>query len=165
MKEIVKALCEIWNPSWQGLVIGKLVYTKGNRSTGPYEWKLREGKAVKVEIRNAAGESIEMTLLPFKGKKNSSPIERKGRFLHTFSKEEVHAFSKNLGDHNEIHLNDHPIVSGFQLLSLLMNEIEGRVYQISFYAPLYSGEDFYIEEKGKVILGYGVTLCLKLEVK
>ena len=36
--------------------------------------------------------------------------------FHTFTKEEVYAFSKETGDENKIHLTDHPVVQGMLLL-------------------------------------------------
>ena len=46
MKDAVKAICRIWRPEWQGMLMGRLTYKKRNGENKAYEEIIRDGKLV-----------------------------------------------------------------------------------------------------------------------
>ena len=51
MKDAVKAICRIWRPEWQGMLMGRLTYKKGNGENKAYEEIIRDGKLLRVAVR------------------------------------------------------------------------------------------------------------------
>ena len=64
-----------------------------------------------------------------------------------------------LGDHNEIHYTEKPVVSGFQIFESVMEEYPSDGMKISFHHPVFSGEEVYLMEKDQKIEGYTNQLC------
>lgn len=96
--------------------------------------------------------------------KPSAPKEGEKRpdeaaFWKSFSADEVRAYSKALGDHNEIHYTEKPVVSGFQIFESVMEEYPSDGMKISFHHPVFSGEEVYLMEKDQKIEGYTDQLC------
>ena len=158
---MIRQLCRVWKPEWQGMVMAELVYRPGK--DGPLERTIQEGRLVRVMLsRGQEGEEMKISLLPRKGEPRSFPKERHGTYWRTFSAEEVEACSKALGDHNTIHQGKHPVVSGFQLLLALEKSIHGAL-RFRFHAPIYAGDPIYLEkEKGKW-MAYTHQLCFVCE--
>ena len=51
MKDAVKAICRIWRPEWQGMLMGRLTYKKRNGENKAYEEIIRDGKLLRVAVR------------------------------------------------------------------------------------------------------------------
>lgn len=165
MHTIIEKLCTLWKPGWQGMVMGEMKYKKGNgNSRGRYEEAFSERRFVKVSVTDQdTGERISILLFPFSGNQGESPAPSEVRYWKTFTPEEVHAYSLSLGDHNEIHLTSHPVVSGFQLMEELMRLYPAESVKLRFHHPLYSGEPLYLREEGTGIQGFTDVLCFTME--
>lgn len=163
MKEMMEALCQVWKPEWQGLVMAELSYDAGNgQGNETVSVTVKEGRLIRLRaFCGASGEAMTMVLLP--QKQGEATQERKGVFWRTFSAEEVRTFSQNLGDHNEIHQGSHPIVSGFQLLTALRQDFSFTSGCIRFYAPVKAGESIYIEKTESGCTGYTLGRCFAYE--
>lgn len=75
MKDAVKAICRIWRPEWQGMLMGRLTYKKGNGENKAYEEIIRDGKLLRVAVRGReSGEFLELIL-----SKPSAPKEGEKR--------------------------------------------------------------------------------------
>lgn len=73
-------------------------------------------------------------------RKEAAAYERTEAF-HTFSKEEVYAFSKETGDRNRIHLTDHPVVQGVYLLRTAAERVpDASRIDVKFVEPSYAEE-------------------------
>lgn len=63
MKDAVKAICRIWRPEWQGMLMGRLTYKKRNGENKAYEEIIRDGKLLRVAVRGRkSGEFLELIL-------------------------------------------------------------------------------------------------------
>ena len=159
MMTIIRALCRVWKPEWQGMVMAELSYAAGER-TAPLDIQVKEGRLVKIVASyGESGERMEMLLFPTQGNDRFYQVERKGDRWKSFDAQEVRKFSSSLGDHNEIHQGDHPIVSGFQLLAELRQLEAAPAMKIRFHSSIYAGEKVYLKKEGDTWLGYTDHLC------
>lgn len=157
--EIFRSLCQIWKPEWQGMVMAELEYEAGERRA-PLKIQAKEGRLVKIMASyGETGEKVRMLLLPAKGKVHLDKAEQAGGFWKIFAPQEVRQFSSDLGDHNEIHQGNHPIVSGFQLLMELRKNETVTSMKIRFHSSIYAGEKVYLEKEGDTWMGYTDHLC------
>lgn len=163
MKEIIRKICTVWKPSWDGKVMGRISYTEGKRPSVSYTEKVREGRIISVTLSGDGGEKLSLLLFPLKeAERKEAPAG--GTPLCSFSAEEVRAYSTALGDHNGIHQTERPIVSGFQILEALREAYGGKEISVSFHAPLRSGEILYTVKEGNKISGYTDSLCVTAEI-
>lgn len=160
---IMRSLCQVWKPEWQGLVMAELAYLAGHRkSAGTCDITIKEGRLIRLRaVCPESGESMTMILLP--QKLGEVKKEKNGEYWRTFSSEAVRKFSQDLGDHNEIHQGEHPIVSGFQLLVSLQQDFSFLSGRIRFYAPVKAGEAVYIEKTETGYIGYTEQRCFIVE--
>ncbi len=167
MKEIMEALCRTWKAEWQGLVMAELRYERGedDGAAPSYEVTVSERRLVKVAaVSKETGERMAMVLLPLRNQISRGETETaEGTLWRKFSAEEVRAFSARLGDHNEIHQGARPIVSGFQILSMLAERFPWKGMCIRFHQPLYAGEDVYLSETDGKVRGFSGELCFTCE--
>ena len=160
MKDAVKAICRIWRPEWQGMLMGRLTYKTGNGENKAYEEIIRDGKLLRVAVRGRkSGEFLELILSKPSAPKEGEKRPDEAAFWKSFSADEVRAYSKALGDHNEIHYTEKPVVSGFQIFESVMEEYPSDGMKISFHHPVFSGEEVYLMEKDQKIEGYTNQLC------
>ncbi len=167
MKELIHELCRLWEPCWQGMVMGKLTYRKGTeKSGGNFISKVSHHPVLSFSVlEKESHESINILLFPFKEKEEEKE-GGKGKVWRSFTTHEVREYSRRMGDHNEIHQSSHPIVSGFQLAEALGEDFPFSSYmKIRFQHPVYSGETIRLEVDGPIILGYTDNLCFKVEMK
>lgn len=160
---IMQSLCQVWKPEWQGMVMAELAYLAGHeKSEGACDITIKEGRLIRLHaICPQSGASMTMILLP--QKQGKAKKEQKGNFWRVFSVEAVRKFSRDLGDHNEIHQGEHPIVSGFQLLSSLQQDFSFVSGRIRFYAPVRAEEPIYIEKTETGCIGYTEQRCFVYE--
>lgn len=165
MHTIIERLCTLWKRSWQGMVMGEMKYKKGNGiSRGVWDETISERRFVRLSVTDRdTGEMISILLFPFTGSKEGSPVLGAGRYWKTFTPEEVHEYSLSLGDHNEIHLSSHPVVSGFQIMEELVRLYPSESLRLRFHHPLYSDEPLYLKEDDSKIYGYTDVLCFTME--
>ena len=157
--DIFRALCKTWRPEWQGMVMAELSYAAGKR-TAPLDIQVKEGRLVKIVASyGEAGERMEMLLFHAKGNNRSYKMEREGDFWQSFDAPAVREFSLSLGDHNEIHQGERPIVSGFQLLWTLRQKISASSMKIRFHSSIYAGENVYVKQDEDAWKGYTDHLC------
>lgn len=160
-------MCSIWDPSWQGMVMGSLYYYPGNGSgTGSYEMTRKEGRLVRLSLKNTTtGEEMRMILFPFReGETKKQETLPEGDFWTSFSPEDVRTYSQEAGDHNAIHQGSHPIVSGFQLLSSWLADFpQKEAVEMRFFAPVYADENIFISKDG--MTGFTDKMCFKVVVK
>lgn len=73
-----------------------------------------------------------------------------------FTREEIEAFSLEVGDRNIIHLVENPVVQGMLLLNSLYTWLARplRRLEIKFVAPVYAGEMIYLEVTAARVCGY-----------
>lgn len=147
------------------MVMGEMKYKKGNgNSWGRYEETFSGIRFVKLSVTDQdTDERISILLFPFSGNQGGSPAPSEVRYWKTFTPEEVHTYSLGLGDHNEIHLSSHPIVSGFQLMEELVKLYPCERLKLRFHHPVYSGEPLSLKEEGLKIYGFTNVLCLTME--
>ena len=75
--------------------------------------------------------------------------------FHTFTKEEVYAFSKETGDENKIHLTDHPVVQGMLLLRTAACAHEDlKRLDVKFVEPSYAEEELMWGSNGRELVLY-----------
>ena len=148
--------------TYQGAFIGKISYTAN-----------REKAEAATEITYAYGDVKEnafmyilsilgtvpgeeepvekMTITLVKASDKAKDIKRveKAEYeneepFHTFSKEDVYAFSKETGDENKIHLTDHPVVQGMLLLRTAACKLDKLTrLDVKFTEPSYAEEELY----------------------
>lgn len=106
-----------------------------------------------------AGNFFELILSKPSAPKEGEKRPDEAAFWKSFSADEVRAYSKALGDHNEIHYTEKPVVSGFQIFESVMEEYPSDGMKISFHHPVFSGEEVYLMEKDQKIEGYTDQLC------
>lgn len=163
MHAIIKSLCSLWRPSWQGMVMGELKYRKGPGGSGPYKVSATGRRIVRVYAVSPSEERMDLMLFPAAGFAGGGRKEAGGTYWHTFSADEVRRYSASAGDHNEIHQTDCPIVSGFQIAEG-MAALEGAPdFRIRFHYPVRSGEAVSLRKEGKVIYGMTDVLCFVWE--
>lgn len=169
MEALIQEICKVWRPEWQGIAIARIYYwraikeqqfdhidsffveVKANRSITLSCKKMHEDQIV---------ESIEVKMIHPRGWKEKKerllPVERKK--WRNFSKTEVWAYSKRVGDHNLIHLTENPVVQGFLLLGHLADTFpQAEEYRISFCSPALAEEDIYLHTQDQTFCGYGET--------
>lgn len=167
MKHLIEALCRLWDPAWQGMVMGKLTYKKGRgKGSGELISKVSHHPVLSISISDKEShEYMNILLFPFKemeGEKGRGD----GKAWRSFTADEVREYSRRMGDHNEIHQSSHPVVSGFQLAEELGKDLPfSSCLKIRFHHPVYSGETICLKANGPVILGYTDDLCFKVERK
>ena len=121
---------------------------------------IRDGKLLRVAVRGRkSGEFLELILSKPSAPKEGEKRPDEAAFWKSFSADEVRAYSKALGDHNEIHYTEKPVVSGFQIFESVMEEYPSDGMKISFHHPVFSGEEVYLMEKDQKIEGYTDQLC------
>lgn len=165
MHRIIQKLCTLWKPEWQGMVMGELKYNTGNGiSRGNFETSFSERRFIKLSVRDRdTGETISIILFPFSGNQKGLPAEPAGKYWKIFSPGEVRAYSRSMGDHNEIHQSSHPVVSGFQILEELAKLYPAESVRLRFHHPLCSGEPLYLKEEESRIQGFTDVLCFTME--
>ena len=90
----------------------------------------------------------------------SAAVGRKAEYedekpFHTFTKEEVYAFSKETGDENKIHLTDHPVVQGMLLLRTAACAHEDlKRLDVKFVEPSYAEEELMWGSNGRELVLY-----------
>ena len=120
--------------TYQGAFIGKISYTVDREKAEAadsitYEYgDVKENAFMyilsilgKVDGEETPVEKMTITLVKASDKEKDIKRVEKAEYedekpFHTFTKEEVYAFSKETGDENKIHLTDHPVVQGMLLL-------------------------------------------------
>jgi len=90
-----------------------------------------------------SGEFLELILSKPSAPKEGEKRPDEAAFWKSFSADEVRAYSKALGDHNEIHYTEKPVVSGFQIFESVMEEYPSDGMKISFHHPVFSGEEVW----------------------
>ena len=159
MHAIIQSLCTLWRPSWQGMVMGELKYRRGGGSGGPYKVAASGRRIVRVSASSEAGERMELLLFPAAGFAGGARAGEAGVSWHRFSADEGRRYSASLGDHNEIHQSERPIVSGFQIAEE-MGALEGdRDFRIRFHYPIQSDEMVSLRKEGKAIYGVTDVVC------
>ena len=131
---------------------GCLIRLSGNRTKDQGEEESDKDEACREDI----GQGKTPCKVPDRGGQKR-PDE--AAFWKSFSADEVRAYSKALGDHNEIHYTEKPVVSGFQIFESVMEEYPSDGMKISFHHPVFSGEEVYLMEKDQKIEGYTDQLC------
>lgn len=159
----IRALCRTWKPQWQGMVMAELVYRRGE-SSGIPAVEVREGRVIRLTTRyDHSMEGLSIVLFPFKASKPKAMTPWEGDDSISFSEERVHQDSTLLGDHNEIHQGENPVVSGFEILLEMEPYFSEKSIKIRFYAPARAGDSIFLhQEKGK-ITGYTDHLCFICE--
>ena len=166
MKHIIEKICTLWKPEWQGMVMGELWYRKGRGSApGNYKVSLTEKRRIRLILSDEEkGEKMGLLLFPVSGKE-AGAVERpdESEYWRSFSVGEVRGYSRDRGDHNEIHQTDRPVVSGFQLAEALQEKYALVSFRIRFHHPVFSGEAVYLQQDGGRVSGYSDRLCFILE--
>lgn len=163
MHAIIQSLCSLWRSSWQGMVMGELKYRKGSGGSGPYRVSASGRRIVRVSAVSPSGERMDLMLFPVAGFAGGGRKAASGAYWHTFSADEVRKYSASVGDHNEIHQTDSPIVSGFQIVEA-MEGLEGKQdFRIRFHYPVRSGEAVSLRSEGKTVSGMTDVLCFVWE--
>lgn len=169
MEDLIREVCKVWWPEWQGIAIARIYYWRAVKEKqfndiDSFLVEIKENRVVTLSCQKMNEdqiiESIEVKMIhPFglkERKERSLPLERKK--WRQFSKEEIWAYSKQVGDHNLIHLNEKPVVQGFLLLKHLVETFtQAEEYQISFYSPAVAEEDICLHTQGQSFCGYGET--------
>lgn len=105
---------------------------------------------------------MELTLIK-KSSKEVKHIEKEnevtGKYFCTIDSEEIYEFSKDIGDLNEIHFLERPVVQGMLLIRHLDEYFKSLKYEytimnIRFIKPLYSGESTSIVLESKEFMVY-----------
>ena len=163
MHAIIKSLCSLWRSSWQGMVMGELKYRKGSGGFGPYRVSASGRRIVRVSAVSPSGERMDIMLFLAAGFAGGGRKAEGGAYWHTFSADEVRNYSASVGDHNEIHQTENPIVSGFQIAEE-MAALEGeKDFRIRFHYPIRSGEAVSLLKEGKMVSGMTDVLCFVWE--
>lgn len=164
MEEIIKALCRTWREKWQGMVMGELKYRRGRREpSGRYDISFAGNRIIKISaFDQVGGERMDILLFPFSTPVKSEPAAGdKGIFWRIFRNDEIGKCSRSLGDHNNIHQMQHPVVSGFQIALELQKQWKAEAFRIRFHYPVYGEEAVYIREKGNTLYGTTQFLCFE----
>ncbi len=162
MEEIIRALCSLWKPEWQGMVMGELRYRRGADVGGPYRVTASGRRIVRVAADSDGGEHMELLLFPYK-ETSGKVVPEKGVPWRVFSAEEVRRCSRALGDHNGLHQTDRPVVSGFQIALALSGEAQASSFRLRFHQPIRSGETVYLLREGNRMQGMTDVLCFTYE--
>lgn len=160
--------------TYQGAFIGKISYTVDREKAEAADSITYEYGDVKENAfmyilsihGKVAGEEAapveKMTITLVKASDKEKDIKRVEKAdyedekpFHTFTKEEVYAFSKETGDENKIHLTDHPVVQGMLLLRTAACAHEDlKRLDVKFVEPSYAEEDLMWGSNGRELVLY-----------
>lgn len=169
MEALIREICKVWRPEWQGIAIARINYWRTMKEQesnyiDSFSVEVKENRIVTLLCQkiheDQIVESLEVKMLHPLGlkekKERSLPAEKKN--WRQFSKEEIWAYSRQVGDHNRIHLSEKPVVQGFLLLKHLVETFhQAEEYQISFYSPALAEEKIYLHTQEESFCGYGET--------
>jgi len=114
----------------------------------------------KVEGEETPVEKMTITLVKASDKEKEIKRVEKTDYedekpFHTFTKEEVYAFSRETGDENKIHLTDHPVVQGMLLLRTAACAHEDlKRLDVKFVEPSYAEEELMWGSNGRELVLY-----------
>lgn len=136
----------------------RIVYSYGDVKENAFMYILTIlGHAEGVE---APVEKMTITLVKASDKEKEIKRTEKAEYeneepFHTFSKEEVYAFSKETGDENKIHLTGHPVVQGMLLLRTAACRLDrlSRL-DVKFLEPSYAEENLMWGYNGREYVLY-----------
>lgn len=159
--------------TYQGAFIGKISYTVDREKAEAadsitYEYgDVKENAFMyilsilgKVEGEETPVEKMTITLVKASDKEKEIKRVEKTDYedekpFHTFTKEEVYAFSKETGDENKIHLTDHPVVQGMLLLRTAACAHEDlKRLDVKFVEPSYAEEELMLGSNGRELVLY-----------
>lgn len=157
---------------YQGAFIGKISYTATDIAAEAenirYEYgDVKENAFMYIltivgtaEGQDVPVEKLTVTLVKPSDKERDIKRQEKTEYedekpFHTFSKEEVYAFSHETGDKNRIHLTDHPVVQGILLLRTAAALFgEAKRIDVRFVEPSYADEELWWGFNGKEYVLY-----------
>lgn len=166
MEDLIRKTCRIWEPKWQGVLIGRIHYWRLKRDkeiNKSYELdtEIKENRMIWITCQKRSGDQIveELKTMIFHsvkgGGKRKKSIPSKGVFWRKFLKEEIWKFSQRVGDHNFIHLDEQPIVQGFFILEQIIETFrQFNEYQVTFHSAIRADERIYLCVKEGKIFGY-----------
>lgn len=176
MIQFAKELSKIPAEKYEGWYMGKAEYEIFGYSTNAKKYNvqvLNENKRLAV-IKSIEQVETKITsqLIVFLInssliKVNRQKIRNGSEFWYCFTTEEVHNFSKSVGDKNSIHYGEKPIVQGLLILGKVKNFIlYFSKIEIRFHNTIYAEDAIYISRQENTVLGYSCgKLCFTASIK
>ena len=173
MEKLIRQLCTFWQDDWQGIYLVKIHYeqtkTDDNFSEVSYQKSFTTDRILTFTSKKVQNgkplQKLTAYMIKPLGIKSSSASATSCQdtvLWRSFSAEEVWAYSKNVGDHNQIHLGNRPIVQGFFLFEEIIRTFPAiQNCRITFHTPVRADTPIFLthcQKSGKFQGHYKRTL-------
>ncbi len=172
MRKTICEICRIWDPEWDGMVIAEITYRQKKKGQEE-KWtsRVRGGKLVRIECTEQGSGNIFRLILVRPSAQEIEIRPRKEEIRNadwvlwkSFSKDDIHAYSAAVGDHNSIHQGGRPMADGLCLFEELWKTVPDRtVYRMRFCCPVWADVPVYLERTECGVRGFsGNILCFEM---